>query len=83
MLGSYIVVKNRIRVPGTNNANRRKKKLTIKNNAPFRPCITKINNTFKDNAEDIDMVILMYNLLELVTIILLHQEVCGIIVEMK
>ena len=32
---SYIVVKVRISVTGTSNANRRNKKLTFKNNAPF------------------------------------------------
>ena len=59
-----IVVKGIISVTGTNNANRRNKKLTFKNNAPFRSCITKINNTFIDNAEYIDIVMLMCNLLE-------------------
>ena len=42
----------------------RNKKLTFKNNAPFRSCISKINNTFIDNAGDLDIVMLMYNLLE-------------------
>ena len=62
--GAYIVVKGRISVTGTNNANRRNKKLTFKDNAPFRSCITKINNTFTDHAEDTDIAIPMYNLLE-------------------
>ena len=44
-------------VRGNNYANRTNKKLTFKNNAPFRSCISKINNTFVDNAEDIDIVI--------------------------
>ena len=56
--------KKRTSVTGTNNANRRNKKLTFKNNAPFRSCISKINNTFIDNAGDLDIVMLMYNLLE-------------------
>ena len=38
--------------------------LTFNNDAPFRSCITKINNAFIGNAEDLDIVILMYNLLE-------------------
>ena len=42
---AYIVVKRRISVTGTDNANRRNKKLTVNNNASFRPCILKINNT--------------------------------------
>ena len=61
---AYIVLKGRISVTGTNNANRRNKKLTFKNNAPFRSCITKVNNTFIYNAEDLDIVMWMYNLLE-------------------
>ena len=53
---AYIVVKGRINVKGKNAANRRNKKLTVNNNAPFRSCITKINNTFIDSAEDLDIV---------------------------
>ena len=40
------------------------KKLTFKNNTPFRSCTSKINNKFIDNAEDFDIVMPMYNLLE-------------------
>ena len=36
---------------------------------------------FLDNAEGINVVMPMYNLL--VTISLWHQEVCGIIIKMK
>ena len=36
----------------------------FKNNAPFTNCITKINDIKIDNAEDIDVVMPMYNLLE-------------------
>ena len=41
-----------------------KKKLVFKNNAPFINCISKINGIKIDNAEDLDVVIRMYNLLE-------------------
>ena len=58
-----VVVKGRITVTG-NNANRIKKKLNFKNNAPFTSCISKINNTLVENAEDVDIVMPMYNLLE-------------------
>ena len=34
------------------------------NNAPFRSCISKINNTFTGNAENVDIVMSLYNLLE-------------------
>ena len=39
-------------------------KLAFKNNALFIFCISKINNTLIDNAEDLDFVMSMYNLLE-------------------
>ena len=58
------VVKGWISVTGNNAANRRDKKLTFKNNAPFRSSISKINNTFIGNAEDLDIVIPIYNLLK-------------------
>ena len=48
---AYFVVKWKISVTGTKNSNRINKKLVFKNNAWFRACITKINNTFTDNAE--------------------------------
>ena len=34
---------------------KRNKKLNFKKNTPFRSCISKINNTFADNAEDLDI----------------------------
>ena len=40
------------------------KKLAFKNNAPFASSISKINNTLIDNAEDLDIVMPMYNLME-------------------
>ena len=40
------------------------KELAFKNNAPFVSCISKINNTLIDNAEDLDVVMPMHNLLE-------------------
>ena len=61
---AYTVVKGSLSIRVTNNANRTNKKLTFKNNAPFRSCISKINSTFIDNAEDLDIVMPMYNLLE-------------------
>ena len=45
-------------------ANNTNKKVIFKNCATFTECISKINNTQVDNAEDIDIVILMYNLRE-------------------
>ena len=40
------------------------KKLAFKNNALLISCISKNNNTFIGNAEDLDIVMPMYNLLE-------------------
>ena len=60
---AYIVVKGDITVTNPNNA-KRNKSVTFKNNAPFINCITKINDVKFDNAEDLDVVISMYNLLE-------------------
>ena len=61
---AYIVVKGDITVDGNNNANKRDKNLVFKNNAPFINCITKINGINIDNAEDLDVAMPMYNLLE-------------------
>ena len=38
--------------------------LAFENNVAFKSCISKINNTFIDNAEDLDIAMSMYNLLE-------------------
>ena len=53
---AYIVVKERITVKGDNDAKTRNKKLLYKNNAPFRLCISKINNTIIGNGGDLDML---------------------------
>ena len=65
---AYILVKGNITV---NNAaaagaaaNDTNKKVIFKNCTLFTSCISKINNTQIDNAEYIDIVMLMYNLIE-------------------
>ena len=45
-------------------ANKTVKKLIFKNCAPFTNCISKINNTQIDNAEYIDVIMPMYNVIE-------------------
>ena len=45
-------------------ADERDKGVTFKNCAPFTKCISRINNTDIDNAQDIDIVMPMYNLVE-------------------
>ena len=61
---AYIVVKGDITLEGNNDANKRNKNLVFENNAPFINCISKINGVKIDNAEDLDVVMPMYNLLE-------------------
>ena len=61
---AYIVVEGDITLEGDNNANKWNKNLAFKNNAPFINCISKINGVKIDNAEDLDVVMPMYNLLE-------------------
>ena len=60
---AYIIVKGDIAVTNPNNA-KRNKAVVFKNNAPFINCISKINDIKIDNAEDLDVVMPMYNLLE-------------------
>ena len=61
---AYIVLKGTITAEGDNNANKPNKNLAFKNNAPFINCISKISGVKIDNAEDLDVVLSMYNLLE-------------------
>ena len=61
---AYIVVEGDITLEGDNNANKRNKNLAFKNNAPFINYISKINGVKIDNAEDLDVVVPMYNLLK-------------------
>ena len=64
---AYIVVKGDITLTKTNGRgiiDIRNRFLAFKNNAPFTNCISKINNVLIDNAEDLDIVMPMYNLLE-------------------
>ena len=54
---------------------KKEKKLSFDNNGPFRLCITRINNIFIDNAEDLDIAMPIYNLLEyIVTIIIMTSK---------
>ena len=48
---AYIVVKGKISVTDTDNANRRNEKLVSKNNVPVRSSISKINNALVDKQE--------------------------------
>ena len=62
---AYIVVKGIVTV-STDERDRdeRNRKVFLKNNAPFISCISKINGVLVENAEDVDIVTPMYNLLK-------------------
>ena len=67
---AYIIFNERITITGAGadgaarQTDGRDKGVTFKNCAPFTKCISRINNTDIDNAQDIDIVIPMYNLIE-------------------
>ena len=61
---AYVWVKGKITVTNPNDNANFNKELTLKNNAPFIWCISKINSELVENAEDLDIVMPMYNLLE-------------------
>ena len=64
---AYIVVKGDITLTKTITRgfiDTRKRFLAFKNNDPLTSCISKINNVLIDNAEDLDFVMPMYNLIE-------------------
>ena len=58
---AYIVVKGTITIVRPNDA-KRSKSVAFKNNSPFISCISKMNGVKIDNAEDLDLVMQMYNL---------------------
>ena len=68
---AYILVKGTITVtaPGNdgdanNIRDKTNRPLILKNNAPFVSCITRINSELIEDADDLDIVMPMYNLLE-------------------
>ena len=60
----YMLVNGTITVAGNQPRDSQNRPLILKNNAPFVSCITRINNELIEHADDLDIVILMYNLLE-------------------
>ena len=61
---AYISVSGTITVAGNHPRDRQNKPVILKNNAPIVSCITRINNELIEDADDLDIVIPMYNLLE-------------------
>ena len=65
---AYILVNGTITVTAAAGANnirdKKNKKLILKNNAPFASCITRINGELIEDADNLDIIMPMYNLLE-------------------
>ena len=61
---AYILVSGTITVVGNQPRDRQNKPVILKNNAPFVLCITRINGELIEDADDLDIVMPMYNLLE-------------------
>ena len=67
---AYILAKGTITITGTGDddaakqLDERNKGVTFKTCTPFTKCISRINGTDIDNAQDIDIVMPMYNLIE-------------------
>ena len=62
--GAYIHMKGIIAIPITAATNNCDKNVTFKNYAPFTNCISEINNTQVDDVLAIDVVMVMYKLIE-------------------
>ena len=56
---TYIVIKRIITVEGANDGDKHNRSLTLKNNASFISCVSTINGTLTENAEDLDVVMPM------------------------
>ena len=61
---AYILVNSTITVTGNNPRDRQNRPLILKNNAPFFSCITSVNGELIEDADDLDIAMPMYNLLE-------------------
>ena len=70
---AYILVNGTITVTAATAENNirdsKNRKLILKNNPPFVSCITRINGELTEDADDLDIVMAMYNLLSIVKII--------------
>ena len=78
---AFFVVKGTITVTGAKNVDSKDWYLALKS---IIGCIYKIDNAFTDNAEDLDVVMPMYNLTEYSKLIIEKQQVVyRIITEMN
>ena len=61
---AYILVSGTITVAGNHPRDRQNKPVILKNNASFVSCIPRINGELIEDADDLDIVMPLYNLLE-------------------
>ena len=61
---AYVLIDGTIRAAGNAPRDRQNRPVILKNNAPFISCITRINGELIEDADDLDVVIPMYNLSE-------------------
>ena len=61
---AYILIEGIIIVGGNAPRDRQNRPVILKNNAPFISCIARINGELVEDADDLDVVMPMYNLLE-------------------
>ena len=80
---AYIAVKERITVIDTDDVSRRNQMINLKNSASFKSCTSKINNAFTGNAESLDVVMPMYNLLEYNRNYYMISGACQSFIEIK
>ena len=75
---AYSLVKGTITVaPQGDNPNNEDKIVVFENCTPYTDCISEINNTQLDNAEDIDVVTPMYNLIEYSNNLILKMSIIN------
>ena len=78
---AYIVVTGKSTV--TNPDDAYDKKLTLRNNALFHSCVERINRKLIEDAQDLDAVMPMYNLINYSKNHQKLQDLWGIIIEMN
>ena len=61
---AFVVVTGDITVERANNRDKKTRSLAFKNNVQFISCSSKIDGVLIENVEDLDIVILMYKLIE-------------------
>ena len=61
---AYILIKGTITVAENYPRDRQNRPVILKNNAPFISCIARINGELMEDADDLDVVMPIYNLLE-------------------